>query len=101
MAADRGSLCSDKNSARRRIPIFCLKSSPMARARLGDTPRISHSFSGSFSMTFRASSPNLCTICRASPMRMPFTTPEARYSSTAFSPTGIRRVMSSALNCSP
>ena len=73
----------------------------MARARLGDTPRISHSFSGSFSMTARASSPKRSTICRANPMRTPFTTPEARYSKMAFSPTGMRRVTTSALNCSP
>ena len=73
----------------------------MALARLGDTPRISHRRSGSCSITSRVSSPKWSTICLASPARMPFTAPEARYSYTAFSPTGIRRLTVSALNCSP
>ena len=73
-----GSWCSDRNSSRRRIPICFRKASLMDRARLGDTPRSRVSFSGSSSMTRRASSPNSSMSRRAVAFPTPFTAPEAR-----------------------
>ena len=73
----------------------------MVSARLGEMPRTLVSCWGSSSMTVRISSPKTSSSRRAVAAPMPLMAPEARYSSKAFSPTGIRRSTISALNCSP
>ena len=73
----------------------------MVSARLGEMPFTSVSRRGASSITVSTSSPKASSSRRAMAAPTPFTAPEARYSSRAFSPTGIRLSTISARNCSP
>ena len=60
------------------MPICFRKASLMVRARLGEIPFRAVSFSGSSSMTRKASSPKFSMSCRAVALPMPLMAPEAR-----------------------
>ena len=97
----RGRSWAERKSSSRRMESCMHRDWRMVSARLGVMPLILVSSSGCSSMTVRTSSPKASTSRRAVAIPTPLMAPEARYSSTAFSPTGIRRSTISALSCSP